>query len=117
MSAIEQKVHLATAPLKVALDRLRRRGMVSQTERLEIKSHGAWFELTEDGRKTISRIYARHTEDIEAVMGVLSPRRAAVRSGRGSRRSAFKASAASMLAPRIDEAGWRPGSCGEPPST
>jgi AraC-like DNA-binding protein/DNA-binding MarR family transcriptional regulator len=70
MSAIEQKVHLATAQLKAAIDRLRRRGMVSgQSDR----SHAAGFELTQDGRKTITRIYARHTEDIEAVMGVLSP--------------------------------------------
>src|ERR1700730_7916834 len=73
MSAIEQKVHLATAPLKTALDRLRRRGMVSgQSDR--DRSHEPRFDLTEDGRKTITRIYARHTEDIEAVMGVLSPR-------------------------------------------
>ena len=72
MSAIEQKVHLATAPLKVAIDRLQRRGMVrGQSDRDGLPA--AWFELTEDGRKTISRIYARHTEDIEAVMGVLSP--------------------------------------------
>lgn len=72
MAAIEQKVHLATAPLKVTLDRLRRRGMVGQLSDRD-KSRGAWFELTEDGRKTIGGIYARHTEDIEVVMGVLSP--------------------------------------------
>lgn len=73
MSAIEQKVHMAAAPLKVALDRLRRRGMVGQISDRD-KSHAAWFELTEDGRRTIGGIYARHTEDIEAVMNVLSPR-------------------------------------------
>ena len=72
MSAIEQKVHLAAAPLKVAIDRLRRRGMVSRQSGRD-RSHAAWFELTEDGRQTITRIYARHTEDIEAVMRVLSP--------------------------------------------
>ena len=72
-SVIEQKVHLAAAPLKVALDRLRRRGMVSD-QRDRDRSGAASFELTEDGRKTITRIYARHREDIEAVMGVLSPR-------------------------------------------
>jgi AraC-like DNA-binding protein/DNA-binding MarR family transcriptional regulator len=71
-SAIEQKLHLATAPLKVALDRLRRRGMVRGQDHRE-SFHASWFELTEGGRTTISRIYARHTEDIEAVMGVLSP--------------------------------------------
>ena len=73
MSAIEQKVRLAAAPLKVALDRLRRRGMVrAQSDR--DRFHEASFELTEDGREAITRIYARHTEDIEAVMSVLSPR-------------------------------------------
>lgn len=73
ISAIEQKVRLASAPLKVALDRLRRRGMVSghnDSGRL----HAASFELTDDGRTLITRIYARHAEDIEAVMGVLSSR-------------------------------------------
>ena len=71
-SAIEQKVHLATAPLQTAIDRLRRRGLVRmQTARDRLQSES--LELTEDGRQTISRIYARHTEDIEAVMGVLSP--------------------------------------------
>jgi AraC-like DNA-binding protein/predicted transcriptional regulator len=73
MSAIEQKVRQATAPLKTSLDRLRRRGMVrGQSDRDRFQA--ASFELTEEGRKTITRIYARHhTEDIEAVMRVLSP--------------------------------------------
>jgi AraC-like DNA-binding protein/DNA-binding MarR family transcriptional regulator len=72
MPALEQKLHLATAPLKAAIERLRRRGMVSgQSDRSKL--HGAGLELTDDGRKTITRIYARHAEDIEAVMGVLSP--------------------------------------------
>ena len=35
--------------------------------------HPPSFALTEDGRQTITRIYDRHKEDIEAVMGVLSP--------------------------------------------
>lgn len=72
ISVIEQKVRLATAPLKVAIDRLRRRGMVSRQSDRD-RSDEAWFELTEDGRQTIVRIFARHKEDIEVVMGVLSP--------------------------------------------
>jgi AraC-like DNA-binding protein/DNA-binding MarR family transcriptional regulator len=72
ISAIEHKVHVATAPLTAALDRLRRRGMVRAPSDRD-RFHAAWFELTEDGRKRITRIYARHTEDIEAVMRVLSP--------------------------------------------
>lgn len=71
MTVLEQKVRLATAPLKVAIDRLRRRGVVtSHSDRAT--SHAACFELTEDGRKAITRIYARHTEDLETVMAVLS---------------------------------------------
>jgi AraC-like DNA-binding protein/DNA-binding MarR family transcriptional regulator len=72
IAAIEQKVHLATAPLKVPIDRLRRRGMVSGPSDRD-RLHEMWLELTEDGRKTITRIYSRHTEDIEAVMRVLAP--------------------------------------------
>ena len=72
LSAIEQKVHLAAAPLKVALDRLRRRGMVSGQGPRD-RLHPPSFALTEDGRQTITRVYDRHKEDIEAVMGVLSP--------------------------------------------
>jgi AraC-like DNA-binding protein/DNA-binding MarR family transcriptional regulator len=71
MPAIEQKVRLATGPLRVAIDRLRRRGMVRE-ERGQDRPHAASFELTDDGRQTITRIFARHTEDIETVMGVLS---------------------------------------------
>ena len=70
ISEIEQKVHLATAPLKLAIDRLKRRGMVRAPRD---RSHPDSLELTEAGRERISRIYARHTEDIEAVMSVLSP--------------------------------------------
>jgi AraC-like DNA-binding protein/predicted transcriptional regulator len=72
MVALEQKVHLAASPLKVAIGRLARRGMVREhASRSRTPSPG--FDLTEDGRETITRIYARHTQDIEAVMGVLSP--------------------------------------------
>ena len=71
-SAIEEKVHLATAPLQTAIDRLRRRGLVRiPRARHRLKSEA--LELTEDGRLSISRIYERHTGDIEAVMGILSP--------------------------------------------
>ena len=72
LPAIEQKVHLAAASLMVAVDRLRRRGMLSahgDRDRL----HPGSFALTEDGRQAIIRIFARHKEDIEAVMGVLEP--------------------------------------------
>ena len=70
--AIEQKVHQAAASLKVDIDRLIRRGMVTGPSDRD-RFHPASFALTEEGRQAITRIYARHTEDIEAVMGVLSP--------------------------------------------
>jgi AraC-like DNA-binding protein/DNA-binding MarR family transcriptional regulator len=72
IAAIEQKVRLATATLKTAVERLRRRGMVSP-QRDGGTSHGDRWELTDDGRKTITRIYGRHLEDIETVVGVLTP--------------------------------------------
>lgn len=72
MSAIGPKIPLATAPMKRAIDRLKRRGLVRrQDDRNTL--HAEVYELTEEGQKTITRIYARHKEDIEAVMGVLSP--------------------------------------------
>jgi len=72
LPALEQKVRLAAGPLKVAVERLRRRGVVREQPALDRRSP-AGFELTEEGRTTITRIYARHTEDIETVMGVLTP--------------------------------------------
>jgi len=72
LPALERKVRLAAGPLKVAVERLRRRGVVREQPALDRRS-SAGFELTEEGRTTITRIYARHTEDIETVMGVLTP--------------------------------------------
>ncbi len=72
LPALEQKVRLAAGPLKVAVERLRRRGVVREQPALD-RRNSAGFELTEEGRTTITRIYARHTEDIETVMGVLTP--------------------------------------------
>jgi MarR family transcriptional regulator, 2-MHQ and catechol-resistance regulon repressor len=51
IAAIEQKVRLATAPLEAAIERLRRRGVVS-AQRDRGKFHGDRWELTDDGRKT-----------------------------------------------------------------
>jgi len=69
---LEQKVRLAAGPLNVAIERLRRRGMVREQPASDPR-HAGGFELTEEGRTTITRIYDRHTEDIETVMGVLTP--------------------------------------------
>jgi AraC-like DNA-binding protein/DNA-binding MarR family transcriptional regulator len=71
LPALEQKVRLAAGPLKVAIERLRRRGVI-QEQTAPDRRHAGGFELTEEGRTTITRVYARHAEDIETVMGVLS---------------------------------------------
>src|SRR5258708_39653885 len=70
--ALEQKIRLAAGPLKVAIERLRRRGVVRDQPAAD-RRHAGGFELTEEGRTTITKVYARHTEDIETVMGVLTP--------------------------------------------
>ncbi|MGH2398121.1 MAG: AraC family transcriptional regulator [bacterium] len=72
MSAIGQKIHLADAQMRRPIDRLKRRGLVRGQEGRNGR-HAEAFELTEDGHKTITRIYLRHEEDIEAVMGILTP--------------------------------------------
>lgn len=73
MSSIGPKIPLATALIKRAIDRLKRRGLVrGQDGRNTV--HAEVYELTEEGHKTITKVYARHKEDIEAVMGVLSPK-------------------------------------------
>jgi transcriptional regulator GlxA family with amidase domain len=57
----------------LAIGRLIRRGLIRrQTSRNG--SAAQVFELTEEGRKQITRIYERHERDIEAVLGILSPR-------------------------------------------
>src|ERR1700736_1224343 len=73
MSAIGSKIPFATAMIKRAINRLKRRGLVRGQDHRNTP-HGEVYELTEEGHKTITRVYARHKEDIEAVMGVLSPK-------------------------------------------
>ncbi len=51
---------------------MRRRGVVRDQPAAD-RRHAGGFELTEEGRTTITKVYARHTEDIETVMGVLTP--------------------------------------------
>ncbi len=72
LPALEQKIRLAAGPLKVSIERLRRRGVIREQPAAD-RRHLGGFELTEEGRTTITKVYARHTEDIETVMGVLTP--------------------------------------------
>jgi len=62
---------LANTPIRVAIDRLKRRGLVrGQDDRNNW--HAEVYELTQEGHKEILRIYEQHEKDIEAVMGILS---------------------------------------------
>jgi AraC-like DNA-binding protein/DNA-binding MarR family transcriptional regulator len=73
-SVIAAKIAQVTdAAMRLAIGRLIRRGLIRrQTSRNGSTTEE--FELTEEGRKQITRIYERHERDIEAVLGILSPR-------------------------------------------
>jgi MarR family transcriptional regulator, 2-MHQ and catechol-resistance regulon repressor len=71
ISAIGEKVLLASASMTSAIDRLEKRGLVRRTSctsdrRIRI------VELTDGGRSFIEEIYARHAKDLEAVIGEVS---------------------------------------------
>src|ERR1700722_12779121 len=71
ISAIGDKVLLASASMTSAIDRLEKRELVrrrscSSDRRIRI------VELTDCGKAFIEEIYARHEKDLEAVVGGLS---------------------------------------------
>jgi MarR family 2-MHQ and catechol resistance regulon transcriptional repressor len=71
ISAIGEKVLLASASMTSAIDRLEKRGLVlrrscSSDRRIRL------VELTDSGKAFIEEIYARHVKDLEAVTGGLS---------------------------------------------
>ena len=71
ISAIGEKVLLASASMTSAIDRLEKRELVrrrscSSDRRIRI------VELTDCGKTFIEEIYARHEKDLEAVVGGLS---------------------------------------------
>jgi MarR family 2-MHQ and catechol resistance regulon transcriptional repressor len=71
ISAIGEKVLLASASMTSAIDRLERRELVRRTScssdrRIRI------VELTEGGKTFIAEIYARHEKDLETVTAGLS---------------------------------------------
>jgi MarR family 2-MHQ and catechol resistance regulon transcriptional repressor len=71
ISAIGEKVLLASASMTSAIDRLEKRELVRRTScssdrRIRI------VELTDCGKTFIEEIYARHENDLEAVVGGLS---------------------------------------------
>jgi MarR family 2-MHQ and catechol resistance regulon transcriptional repressor len=71
ISAIGEKVLLASASMTSAIDRLEKRELVrrrscSSDRRIRI------VELTDCGKTFIEEIYARHEKDLEAVVGGLT---------------------------------------------
>ena len=71
ISAIGQKVLLASASMTSAIDRLEKRNLVLRTNcssdrRIRI------VELTDCGKSFIEEIYARHEKDLELVIGELN---------------------------------------------
>ena len=71
ISAIGEKVLLASASMTSAIDRLEKRGLVRRTScssdrRIRI------VELTDCGKTFIAEIYARHEKDLESVTAGLS---------------------------------------------
>ena len=71
ISAIGEKVLLASASMTSAIDRLEKRELVRRTScssdrRIRI------VELTDCGKTFIEEIYTRHEKDLEAVVGGLS---------------------------------------------
>jgi MarR family 2-MHQ and catechol resistance regulon transcriptional repressor len=70
ISAIGEKVLLASASMTSAIDRLEKRGLVRRKS-CESDRRIRFVELTDCGKAFIEEIYARHEKDLEAVTGGL----------------------------------------------
>src|SRR5271168_1229242 len=64
ISAIGEKLLLASASMTSAIDRLEQRGLVRRTSSTEDR-RVRLIELTREGRVFITRLYAHHVEDLE----------------------------------------------------
>jgi MarR family 2-MHQ and catechol resistance regulon transcriptional repressor len=71
ISAIGDKILLASASMTSAIDRLEQRGLVRRTSNLEDR-RVRLIELTREGRVFITRLYAHHIEELEAITADLS---------------------------------------------
>ena len=71
ISAIGEKVLLASASMTSAIDRLEKRGLVRR-KTCDSDRRIRYVELTDCGKAFIEEIYARHVKDLEAVTGALS---------------------------------------------
>jgi MarR family 2-MHQ and catechol resistance regulon transcriptional repressor len=70
ISAIGEKVLLASASMTSAIDRLEKRGLVRR-KTCDSDRRIRFVELTDCGKAFIEEIYARHEKDLEAVTGAL----------------------------------------------
>jgi MarR family 2-MHQ and catechol resistance regulon transcriptional repressor len=70
ISAIGDKVLLASASMTSAIDRLEKRGLVRR-KTCDSDRRIRFVELTDCGKAFIEEIYARHEKDLEAVIGAL----------------------------------------------
>src|SRR5260370_29615364 len=68
ISAIGEKVLLASASMTSAIDRLEKRGLVRR-KTCDSDRRIRFVELTDCGKAFIEEIYARHEKDLEAVIG------------------------------------------------
>jgi MarR family transcriptional regulator, 2-MHQ and catechol-resistance regulon repressor len=68
ISAIGQKVLLASASMTSAIDRLEKRGLVKRRS-CDSDRRIRLVELTDCGKAFIEEIFARHEKDLEAVVG------------------------------------------------
>jgi MarR family 2-MHQ and catechol resistance regulon transcriptional repressor len=71
ISAIGEKILLASASMTSAIDRLEQRGLVRRTSNLEDR-RVRLIELTCEGRAFSTRLYAHHVDDLEAITADLS---------------------------------------------
>jgi MarR family 2-MHQ and catechol resistance regulon transcriptional repressor len=70
ISAIGEKVLLASASMTSAIDRLEKRGLVRR-KTCDSDRRIRFVELTDCGKAFIEEIYARHEKDLEAVISAL----------------------------------------------
>ena len=71
ISAIGDKVLLASASMTSAIDRLEKRDLVRR-KTCDSDRRIRFVELTDCGKSFIEEIYARHEKDLEAVIGEVS---------------------------------------------
>jgi MarR family transcriptional regulator, 2-MHQ and catechol-resistance regulon repressor len=71
ISAIGEKILLASASMTSAIDRLEQRALVRRTANAADR-RVRLIELTREGRVFITRLYAHHVEDLEAIAVDLS---------------------------------------------